>query len=256
MAESLFRDDPLKTASIGKETPEASLPFKRVPFFMWYNREFEAYLAEMSSRGFFLKQDNERRSKFEWELGEAQQCVYRLLLAAPKLEISLIETLQASGWRLAYTEKNQTFRKNIAFHIFINADLNASDQFFWENNKKTAALLNPFKESLLNLIKVIGGIGLLICLLNLLNGIYIDNFHFISTFVYCVAMIISDGLWQYRFYKAEVYFVRIHLEERQTEENGISDWRKVKSREDRQLWLRVAVGVLGAAIVFVLAEFL
>lgn len=254
MAESLYRDDPLKTASIRMESPEDKLPSKRVPFFMWNIREFEAYLSEMSSRGFFLKQGNESRSKFAWIRAEPQKCVYRLLLGASKLDDSLIEKLRDVGWILVYTEKNQTQNKSEAFHVFINSDTNASDLIFRENNQKVAASRNPLKETLLPVLKLTMAIGFIIFLIEFFSRVYATDCFVLSPFALGVAQILSYSVLQYHNYKAECYFIRTYQNEKEQQENEIPDWRKAKNNADRQIWQRLAIGILGIAVVFVIAE--
>ncbi|HZW50132.1 MAG TPA: DUF2812 domain-containing protein [Bacillota bacterium] len=254
MAESLYRDDPLKAASIHIESPEDKLPSKRVPFFMWNIREFEAYLLEMSSRGFFLKQGNGSRSKFAWIRAEPQKCVYRLLLGASKLDDSLIEKLRDVGWILVYTEKNQTQNKSEAFHVFINSDTNASDLIFRENNQKMAASRNPLKESILSVLKLTGAIGFIIFLIEFFNRVYVMDYFVMSSFALGVAQILSYSVLLYHNYKAECYFIRTYQNEKEQQESEIPDWRQVKSKADRHLWQEIAVGILGIAVVFVIAE--
>ena len=253
MAESLYRDDPLKAASIHIESPEDKLPPKRVPFFMWNIREFEAYLSEMSSRGFFL-QGNQNRSKFVWIRSEPRTCVYRLLLGASKLDDYLIEKLRNVGWSLVYTEKNQTQSKSEAFHVFINSDTNASDLIFRENNQKMAASRNPLKESLLSVFKLTVAIGFIIFLIEFINRVSATDRFVLSPFAYGVAQILSYSVQLYYNYKAECYFIRIYQNEKEQQESEILDWRKVKNNASWHLWQGIAAGLLGIAVVFVIAE--
>jgi len=149
--QTFFREDGVGDATIQRETPvktETADFMERLPFDLFNVLEMQAYFADMSSKGFVLKEAKQWGNVLVYDRTEPQKRFYRLLLGVPLIENSLLELLYTDGWDLVYFKKSYFFGLLKAYAIFSSLDANADDFRFRENNKKYSAAMSPARDFL------------------------------------------------------------------------------------------------------------
>lgn len=231
----------------GKPMTDTETVSKRIPFNLFYIREMEAYLSEMSSNGLQLSKETE--NKLIFEKTEPQEMSYRLLLGNLETDETLAETLRASGWEFICSIKRKTMITTKVFHIFANANTVRNDSIFHENNRKYAVSLVTTRKFAVEALLYLP----LMCFVVYISWRFFQS-NRMQLISFALAGTIRNLIDLFAVYKAQRDFVKTYQNERDSIRSDIPNWRKAKADADRLVKIDyICMFVIVVIIYFILS---